>query len=128
MHGHQRGDEVLRDLAGHVVNGDPGLEILWPAWAVMNSPCGSKRQSRKDATAKAKELLADSKKLRPLSADEDRPLGISIGMAFSETQGSESIDELVARADRAMYEVKHGGKSGIAIARSRRQKEKASGR
>jgi GGDEF domain-containing protein len=27
----------------------------------------------------------------------------------------------VARADRAMYQVKHGGKSDIAIARSRRQ-------
>ena len=127
VHGHQRGDEVLRDLAGMLSMGTRVGDLVarlggdeFALWL--------EETIEKDATAKAKELLADSKKLRPLSADEDRPLGISIGMAFSETQGSESIDELVARADRAMYEVKHGGKSGIAIARSRRQKEKASGR
>jgi len=120
VHGHQRGDEVLRDLAvmlsmgtrvGDLVARLGGDEFaLW-----------LEETTEKDATAKAKELLRDSEKLRPLSADEDRPLGISVGMAVSETRGSESIDELVARADRAMYQVKHGGKSDIAIARSRRQ-------
>ena len=126
-HGHQRGDEVLRELADMLSMGTRVGDLVarlggdeFALWL--------EETTETDAAAKAQELLRDSKKLRPLSADEDRPLGISIGMAVSETRGSESIDELVARADRAMYEVKHGGKSGIAIARSRRQKEKSSGR
>ena len=127
VHGHQRGDEVLRDLAGMLSVGTRVGDLVarlggdeFALWL--------EETTEKDATAKAQELLRDSKKLRPLSADEARPLGISIGMAVSETRGSETIDELVARADRAMYEVKHGGKSGIAIARSRRQKKKSTGR
>ena len=127
VHGHQRGDEVLRDLAAMLSTGTRVGDLVarlggdeFALWL--------EETAERDAVTKARDLLRESKCLRPLSAGEDRPLGISIGMAISETRGSESLDELVARADRAMYEVKHGGKSGIAIARSRGQKEKASGR
>ena len=122
VHGHQRGDEVLRDLAGMLSTGTRIGDLVarlggdeFALWL--------EETAEKDATTKAQDLLKESKILRPLSADEERPLGISVGMAVSDSQVTESLDELVARADRAMYEVKHGGKSGIVIARSLRQKE-----
>ncbi|MEE8246533.1 MAG: diguanylate cyclase, partial [Alphaproteobacteria bacterium] len=43
-------------------------------------------------------------------------LGVSIGITLSDPSAQESVADLLARADRAMYEVKHRGKGDFALA------------
>jgi diguanylate cyclase (GGDEF)-like protein/PAS domain S-box-containing protein len=126
VHGHHQGDAVLRELAAMLADGTRIADIVarlggdeFALWLEETDETA--------AIAKAKSLLADSHRLRPLSADDARPLGISIGMAVSDPAADESLDDLVARADKAMYQVKHGGKSGIAVARNRRRSTNNSG-
>ncbi len=61
-------------------------------------------------------MLDGANCLEPYSGDPARPLGISIGVAISHPGVMEDLDGLMARADAAMYAVKHNGKSGYIIA------------
>ena len=62
-------------------------------------------------------LIAASRGLRIYSGAPDKPLGISVGVAVFHADGpAETVAELTARADSAMYDIKHGGKSGYVIA------------
>ncbi len=44
------------------------------------------------------------------------PLGVSIGVAMVRPTDGEDVDTLIARADRAMYQAKRGGKARVTIA------------
>jgi len=60
-------------------------------------------------------LMADAEQLRTYSADDEHPLGISVGIAVSDPRSSETMNEMIGRADGAMYDVKHSGKGGYAV-------------
>ncbi len=115
IHGHQRGDEAILTLSnmlqdntrpGDLVARLGGDEfVLW-----------LDRTDRSAAENRAKDLIAASASLRPFSGREDRPLGISLGIAVHETHETETIDDLVQRADDTMYQVKKHGKGSYAIA------------
>ena len=68
------------------------------------------------ALTKTHEFIEKSKKWCHLSKDENRLLGISIGVVVSKNDEVKTVDELVALADAAMYEVKHKGKGGVIVA------------
>jgi diguanylate cyclase (GGDEF)-like protein/PAS domain S-box-containing protein len=68
------------------------------------------------AVDRAYDLLADTKMFEPFSVDPEHPLGMSIGLAVFDPTSGESLERLIARADAAMYEIKHGGKNALAIA------------
>jgi diguanylate cyclase (GGDEF)-like protein len=53
--------------------------------------------------------------LASYSGSPERPLGMSIGIAVW-VPGQESVAQLLARADAAMYEAKRMGKGGYAVA------------
>ncbi|WP_258549100.1 diguanylate cyclase domain-containing protein [Thalassospira profundimaris] len=115
IHGHQRGDEAILTLSrmlqdntrpGDLVARLGGDEfVLW-----------LDRTDRSAAENRAKDLIAASSSLRQFSGREDRPLGISLGIAVHETHETEAIDDLVQRADDTMYQVKKHGKGSYAIA------------
>jgi len=67
------------------------------------------------AMTKARLLMADAEQLKSWSADDENPLGISVGIAVSDPRSEETMTELIARADGAMYDVKHSGKGGYAV-------------
>jgi diguanylate cyclase (GGDEF)-like protein len=72
-----------------------------------------------EAEATALSLQRLARELAPYSADAARPIGYSIGIAVHRPHASETVetlDALVARADAAMYAVKHDGKDGIRVA------------
>jgi len=61
-------------------------------------------------------LLNASKVLRDYSGTEERPLGISVGIAVYRPETGEDLESLLARADAAMYEVKRKSKGGYCLA------------
>ena len=65
---------------------------------------------------RAARLIEASQKMRQFSGDDDHPLGISVGVAMFDPDTRESLDDLMARADAAMYEVKNKGKGGYHMA------------
>ncbi len=70
------------------------------------------------AEARAHDLLSDKTIFAPFITDAQRPLGMSIGLAAFDPSSGESLEELTARADTAMYDIKRGGKNDLAIAPS----------
>ena len=75
---------------------------------------------REAARTKAEELLKAATTLARYAVDETRKVGMSIGIACIGGQPyapSENAESLVARADEAMYEIKHGGKNAYAFAK-----------
>ena len=63
-------------------------------------------------------MLASTRGLRQFSGSDDHPLGISVGIAIFDPQADDSPDDLLARADAAMYETKRAGKGGFTIEKS----------
>ncbi len=115
IRGHQAGDDVLLHLRQLMVdNSRPGDVIArlggdeFAMWL--------DNISLETAQHRAEALLDSSIVLRQYSGTEDKPLGISIGMALYDPLTGETLDELTARADEAMYAVKRAGKGGICVA------------
>jgi diguanylate cyclase (GGDEF)-like protein/PAS domain S-box-containing protein len=115
VHGHQAGDDaiiLLRDILieysrpGDVMARLGGDEFaMWmdgiPPDVVMT---------------RAETLIEKSQAMAEFSGDEDHPLGISVGIATYDPAAGESLDDIVARSDAAMYAVKKAGKGGFELA------------
>lgn len=114
--GHQAGDAALKGLAACLrrlarasdfvarLGGDEFA--LWLATADADA-----------AVSRAKVILALKDEIAAFSAGPDKPLGLSVGLAVYTPGTPETIAELLARADGAMYEVKQKGKGSYALAR-----------
>jgi diguanylate cyclase (GGDEF)-like protein len=116
VHGHQRGDEALIALADLLVTqtrpGDLVARLGGDEFAMWMD-----RTDKGVAKKRAAGMIVASKGLRIYSGAPDKPLGISVGVAVFDAAGAdETVADLTARADAAMYDIKHGGKSGYIIA------------
>ncbi len=118
LHGHQRGDQVLREVAAlvldHVRAGDLAGRLGGDEFAIWLDGAADAA-----AAAVADRLLAASVGLRPWSVAPDRPVGLSIGIAIHDPSapgGPETVRDLLARADGAMYQAKARGRAQRAIA------------
>jgi diguanylate cyclase (GGDEF)-like protein/PAS domain S-box-containing protein len=69
-----------------------------------------------DAPARAEALLQRCQPLAMLSVVPDRPLGVSLGVAAFHGAAPESMEQLVARADAAMYEAKASRQNSYIVA------------
>lgn len=74
---------------------------------------------RPGAVAKAEELQEAAKALARFAPGVEKPLGFSIGIAMLRApdinEDEDSPGGLMARADEAMYRIKHGGKGGFVL-------------
>lgn len=115
VRGHQAGDDailLLRDLLlEHSRPGDQQARLGGDEFAMWLDGIPSET-----AVKRVEELLEGSKVLRKFSGDEEHPLGISVGVALFDPKTGESLDDLLVRADEAMYAVKHAGKGGYRVA------------
>lgn len=115
VHGHQRGDEALlavRDLlVKHSRSGDAIARHGGNEFAMWIEGI-----TQEVTLKRAETLIAAGRDLAHFSGDQDHPLGLSIGVAFYEPEGGERLDDLLARADAAMYSVKRAGKGGFELA------------
>jgi diguanylate cyclase (GGDEF)-like protein len=113
-HGHAMGDAVLRRIADRIRRSIRAGDIVarlggdeFAVWLDEADPDGVRR--------KGLELLKMREDLAECSGTPDRPLGFSIGAAIVDPVSTETIDELIERADSAMYAAKHGGKGRLFV-------------
>ncbi len=115
IRGHQAGDDALlflRDLLMEMSRpGDVIARLGGDEFAMWLD--GISEEVTEDRAAR---LIKASKKMRKFSGDDDHPLGISVGVAMFDPDIDESLDDLMARADAAMYEVKNKGKGNYHMA------------
>lgn len=113
--GHQAGDEALLKLRDILVQQTRPTDLVsrlgGDEFAVFLNGA-----NLKIAKTRAEKFLEVSQELRSYSASPDKPLGMSIGIAVLERNVAEPLDELLARADSAMYDAKKSGKGQYAIA------------
>lgn len=117
--GHQMGDKVLLDVAGmlHEAAGAQDMPARLGGDEFVIWFDGADKDT---ARTKAEGLLKAAGTLAQYAVDETRKVGMSIGIACVDGQPdapSENAESLIARADEAMYEIKHGGKNAYAFAK-----------
>ena len=115
IRGHQAGDEAILELRDIMMEfSRPGDVIArlggdeFAMWLDNIAPDVARKR--------ADTLIENSKRLRKFSGMETHPLGISVGIATYDPTTNEGLDDLLARADAAMYDVKHHGKGGFRVA------------
>ncbi|MEO5336259.1 MAG: sensor domain-containing diguanylate cyclase [Magnetospirillum sp. WYHS-4] len=115
VHGHHVGDEAilaLRDmLLEHSRPGDQLARLGGDEFAMWLDGIPPETTIKR-----ATVLIEDSKSLQRYSGDAAHPLGISLGIALFDPATGESLDDLLARADAAMYAIKRAGKGGYRLA------------
>jgi len=114
-HGHQRGDMALKALARilreQIRSRDLAARMGGDEFALYVEDINHAAAEQKGC-----ELILAAAGLTDFSGDPDRPLGLSIGIAVCDPRRQEPAEELIERADRAMYQVKRRGKGGVAMA------------
>ena len=115
IHGHKQGDSALSLLASELRKKtratDPIARLGGDEFAVWFDGVDLDTARRK-----AERMLDINDSLAVFSGDEANPLSISIGVAVFDPESGESVDELIGRADEAMYQIKHNGKRGYIFA------------
>jgi diguanylate cyclase (GGDEF)-like protein len=111
QHGHPAGDRLLQAVAGRITHalraGDVAARLGGDEFMVLLAPA-----SADQALATAQRLL------QALSVPYDavqQPVGTSIGVAVAEAGSGVDATELVARADRALYDAKRQGKARVVM-------------
>jgi diguanylate cyclase (GGDEF)-like protein len=115
VHGHQTGDQALlavRDLLlQHTRPIDLVARLGGDEFAIW-----LEGTEERIAVHRCQELLSAADTLTAFSGNTERPLHMSLGVAVHAGASSETLDELIARADKAMYEVKRDGKGDWRLA------------
>jgi diguanylate cyclase (GGDEF)-like protein/PAS domain S-box-containing protein len=115
VHGHQEGDralEAVRDLLlRHVRPADLVARLGGDEFALWLDGIGETT-----VTGRCRAIMEGARTLDRYSGSAERPLRISLGVAVHAGGDGESLDDLVARADRAMYQVKRDGKGDWRLA------------
>jgi len=113
--GHAVGDQVLTTLAdallamsrkGDIVARLGGDEFV--LWLEGISP--------EEANEAGETVLTRCAAVEGFTVDPDKPVGVSVGIAPWLPSTGDAVDSLMARADQAMYEVKHASKGAVAVA------------
>lgn len=112
--GHAAGDDALLKVREILLQSTRPTDIVarlggdeFAIWLV-----GADRAA---AEGRARQILERAKLLASFSGRPDKPLGFSIGIAPWSAGDGESLDQLIARADQAMYTVKRQGKGSSIV-------------
>jgi diguanylate cyclase (GGDEF)-like protein len=112
-HGHEAGDQVLKDLAAMLLETVRSVDVPG-RWAgdefVVVLPDTQAAQAKLLANR-----LLERARVRPTRI-KDQPVELSLSVGVAEYDRKESLADLVRRVDRAMYDAKKQGRGRIASA------------
>lgn len=115
IRGHQAGDEALVKVRDILLQSTRPTDVVarlggdeFAIWLVGADRAAGEMRGR--------QILERSKSLAPFSGSPNKPLGMSIGIAVWQPNADENMDQLMARADLAMYQAKRSGKGAFALA------------
>jgi len=115
VRGHQAGDELLGQVRDILLQSTRPTDVVarlggdeFAIWLVS--------ADQAIAEMRGQQILDRSKALAAYSGSPTRPVGMSIGIAVWQPAADESVDQLMARADAAMYRAKRAGKGNFVIA------------
>jgi diguanylate cyclase (GGDEF)-like protein/PAS domain S-box-containing protein len=115
IHGHQTGDQALlavRDmLLQHTRPIDLVARLGGDEFAIWLEGA-----EERIALERCRQLIEAGRGLAHFSGHPDKPLHMSLGVAVHDGRYREDLNDLIARADRAMYEVKRDGKGDWRLA------------
>ncbi|MDK9721325.1 MAG: diguanylate cyclase [Rhodospirillales bacterium] len=116
VHGHQKGDEALLALKDILIHNTRPIDLVsrlggdeFAVWL--------ENADVEVAEKRAQALIEASRVLAALSGSPEKLLGCSLGLAVHDPRRPETLEDMIARADEAMYEVKRSGKGSYRIAR-----------
>jgi diguanylate cyclase (GGDEF)-like protein/PAS domain S-box-containing protein len=113
-HGHQQGDLALA-LAARILREQTRGRDLVARLGGDEFALFIEDITPTAAEYKGRELLRAGRELEAFSGSSDTPLGLSVGIAACDPEGKESLQELIERADQAMYRVKRRGKGDLEL-------------
>lgn len=115
VHGHQKGDEVLRILRDfllkHVRPGDAVARLGGDEFAMWLDDI-----TFETAYNRCERIIKESEMFREHSGVPEKPLGISVGLAMFDPASDETVESMINRSDAAMYEAKRGGRGKFTVA------------
>ncbi len=111
--GHEAGDQVLREVARRLRQSLREGDLIGRVGGDEFATLLSGSVDRDVAERVATKLIESVSGSYPIG-DDTAQLGVSIGIACCDG-GSEDADELISRADQAMYQAKRSGKGQLAF-------------
>ncbi|WP_255448491.1 sensor domain-containing diguanylate cyclase [Telmatospirillum sp. J64-1] len=115
IHGHQRGDEALLAVRDLLVSSTRPIDLVarlggdeFAIWL--------EGADEKTAVMRGNALLEAAEGLSCFSGDAEHPLLLSLGIAVYDPSRNETLEQLIARADEAMYAGKRAGKGACRLA------------
>jgi diguanylate cyclase (GGDEF)-like protein/PAS domain S-box-containing protein len=117
-HGHDMGDRVLTRLSD-ILHGAARSYDFVARLGGDEFALWFENIDKKVARQRANEILRSCQHLEEFSGSPEKKLGLSIGIAIDQPNSLESSDELLKRADAAMYRAKHTQKQSISVSRGK---------
>lgn len=112
--GHAAGDEALKKVAGILRDGTRGIDAVgrWGGEEMILGLLGAD----KDDAAKAAETLRGKIEQTPIVLDH-ATMSVTASFGVAEFKGDATLDELIDRADKALYAAKETGRNKVVTAR-----------
>jgi len=116
-YGHNAGDQLLCDVAALLARRSRAGDLI-ARFGGDEFCLWLDEVTAEGAQVKAANLVEEITQLTTGKDGEPAGLGLSIGIAVTDPRSEETVDHLLDRADRAMYETKNAGKGGYTAAPS----------
>ena len=114
--GHAKGDEVLQKLSD-ILQKNIRTEDFCSRLGGDEFAVWLENVDAKSAIRQAERILKCNGELKAIADNEDSPLSLSIGVSMSDPNEDITLDQLMERADKALYDVKKNGKSGVVLSK-----------
>jgi diguanylate cyclase (GGDEF)-like protein len=114
-HGHEEGDELLRQFGQRIVHAVRGTDTVARLAGDEFVVILENLAAPNDAEAMGRKIMPRLREPFYLKA-ATVSLSASIGVAVHVAEAREDLDALLARADRAMYQAKRQGKNNVVMA------------
>lgn len=117
-HGHAEGDNVLKQLS-RILRGSTRRYDFVARLGGDEFAIWMENIEKKSLRHRTRAIIQGSQALFGASAATGKPLGLSIGVALQRPDSPETPEQILKRADAAMYRAKISKKRNVALARSR---------